>query len=278
MKEGKLDAEELRARCARGWLAGAAPAGGDALPQPRCLIQPASLLRRASPASRPSRRRKGVVGALLDRKNAGVVARDQKDRLELKVSGEASVAPRGGHAVVCGPATPPPMPACTPCARRLRPQTTTDRLSESRAALEKKAALYDRLAAGQADDEGALRCWREGRDGGRGAAAGCTASDQTLPRYLLSLDAHIHTQHTTTSTHRPAGDRYEVDFVMKPRQRQGAVDTTGLAVASGTGARRPAGRCRRLQWRLCATPAQAQGAAARLPAPAPAPVQHLQAG
>ena len=33
-------------------------------------------------------------------------------------------------------------------------QTTTDRLGESRAALEKKAALYDRLARGEVDDEG----------------------------------------------------------------------------------------------------------------------------
>lgn len=31
-----------------------------------------------------------------------------------------------------------------------------------------------------------------------------------------------------------AGDKYEVDFLMKPRQQE-EVDTTGLAVASGTG-------------------------------------------
>jgi hypothetical protein len=33
-------------------------------------------------------------------------------------------------------------------------QTTTDRLGESRAALEKKAELYDRLARGEVGDEG----------------------------------------------------------------------------------------------------------------------------
>ncbi|EFN53927.1 hypothetical protein CHLNCDRAFT_58391 [Chlorella variabilis] len=73
VREGKLDAEELRAR------------------------------------------RKGSMATLLERKNAGVGDRDQRDRLALK--------------------------------------TTTDRLSESRAALEKKAALYDRLARGEVDDE-----------------------------------------------------------------------------------------------------------------------------
>ena len=59
----------------------------------------------------------------------------------------------------CCPPTPP------------RPvQTTTDRLSESRAALEKKAALYDRLARGEVDDEGEApmraawrrAAWRQG--------------------------------------------------------------------------------------------------------------------
>jgi hypothetical protein len=33
-------------------------------------------------------------------------------------------------------------------------QTATDKLGESRAALERKAALYDRLARGEVDDEG----------------------------------------------------------------------------------------------------------------------------
>ncbi|PSC71976.1 pentatricopeptide repeat-containing protein [Micractinium conductrix] len=60
-------------------------------------------------------RRRGPVAALLERKNAGVAGRDHRDRLEIK--------------------------------------TASDRLSESRAALEKKAALYERLAAGEVDDE-----------------------------------------------------------------------------------------------------------------------------
>lgn len=60
-------------------------------------------------------RRKGSVAALLDRKNAGVSQRDARDRQDVK--------------------------------------TASDRLGESRAALERKAALYERLARGEVDDE-----------------------------------------------------------------------------------------------------------------------------
>ncbi|KAL4440396.1 hypothetical protein ABPG75_003397 [Micractinium tetrahymenae] len=60
-------------------------------------------------------RRKGSVAALLERKNAGVAQRDARDRQEIKAN--------------------------------------LDRLSESRAALERKAALYERLARGKVEDD-----------------------------------------------------------------------------------------------------------------------------
>ena len=42
----------------------------------------------------------------------------------------------------------------SPPSTLIPPQTTTDRLAESRAALERKAALYERLARGEVEDEG----------------------------------------------------------------------------------------------------------------------------
>jgi hypothetical protein len=49
-------------------------------------------------------------------------------------------------------------PACLLMSRSCRLlQTTTERLSESRAALEKKAALYERLARGEVDDDGGFQ-------------------------------------------------------------------------------------------------------------------------
>ena len=58
-------------------------------------------------------------------------------------------------------------------------QTTTDRLGESRAALEKKAELYDRLARGEVDDEGE----------GAGALEPSQCTDSMLPALarLLTL-------------------------------------------------------------------------------------------
>ncbi|KAL4431730.1 hypothetical protein ABPG77_002946 [Micractinium sp. CCAP 211/92] len=82
-------------------------------------------------------RRKGSVAALLDRKNAGVTQRDARDRQEIK--------------------------------------TASDRLSESRAALERKAALYERLARGEVeaeDDKYEVDFVMKGDDGGGGGGDG----------------------------------------------------------------------------------------------------------
>lgn len=54
----------------------------------------------------------------------------------------------------CAEPLPPAYPNRLAC-----PQTATDRLSESRAALEKKAALYDKLARGEVDDAGKRGRW-----------------------------------------------------------------------------------------------------------------------
>lgn len=49
-------------------------------------------------------------------------------------------------------------PCTTPCPTPTAAlQTASDRLADSRAALERKAALYDRLARGEEDDEGGWR-------------------------------------------------------------------------------------------------------------------------
>ncbi|KAI3431435.1 hypothetical protein D9Q98_004487 [Chlorella vulgaris] len=122
VKEGKLDAEELRAR------------------------------------------RKGGIAALLGKKNAGVGLRDERDRLEVK--------------------------------------TATDKLGESRAALERKAALYDRLARGEVDDEDAIYevdFLMKGGVGGGGTASG----------------------NGGTAWHQ--------------QQQQGEVDTAGMAAYTATG-------------------------------------------
>lgn len=106
VREGKLDAEELRARwgaqlcvcmcvcvdgvlgtasmlcCGRGrWAAGS---GAFAARPTPCL-----------PAA-PPRRRKGSMATLLERKNAGVGDRDQRDRLALKARWAASMRGQPG--------------------------------------------------------------------------------------------------------------------------------------------------------------------------------------
>lgn len=126
-------------------------------------------------------------------------------------------------------------------------QTTTDRLSESRAALERKAALYERLARGEVDDDGeGQACGSSGRrclsgPTQRGAPtaihwSGHPLDWHTAPQLCALLAHHLwppvphRTAHPCT-----ADDKYEVDFLMKGRQPE--LDTSGMAVHSGTGAR-----------------------------------------
>ncbi len=56
-----------------------------------------------------------------------------------------------------------------PCLPLHLPQTASDRLSESRAALERKAALYERLARGEVEAEGE-RCAASALRAGRALA------------------------------------------------------------------------------------------------------------
>lgn len=119
-------------------------------------------------------RRKGPVAALLERKNAGVAQRDARDRQEIK--------------------------------------TASDRLSESRAALERKAALYERLARGEVDDEDdkyEVDFVMKGGDGGSGAGDGSTVWG------------------SSGGAGRGGGG--------SGGWGGGELDTTGLAVQSGTG-------------------------------------------
>ena len=136
------------------------------------------------------------MAALLERKNAGVASRDQKDRAQIKVLtggllGElnhswlpsrscawlrwlrvvpaACRVPTAPHVEPAG-LVPPGLPACPhpspggerPWERHSTPrpplQTASDRLADSRAALERKAALYERLARGEEDDDGVPIC------------------------------------------------------------------------------------------------------------------------
>ena len=66
-----------------------------------------------------------------------------------------SIAPALSTLLLLSPCNSSEPPAIPPAPL----QTTTDRLSESRAALERKAALYERLARGEVEDEGG--CGRE---------------------------------------------------------------------------------------------------------------------
>lgn len=133
---------------------------------------------------------------------------------------------------------PPSRPRPAPLLFSLA-QKTTDRLSESRSALERKAALYEKLSRGEVDDEG---------EGG-GAPARLPA--RSPPRASLHAQGpHPAFLHCTRCLHALkrgqkvsafprfpfAEERYEVDFLMKGRQ-QPELDTTGMAVHSGTGAR-----------------------------------------
>lgn len=137
------------------------------------------------------------MAALLERKNAGVAARDQKDRAQIKVTHRGAAwrvesqlatfpllccawlrwlrvvpaacrVPTAPH--VENGHVPPGLPACLhpspggerPWERHSTPrpplQTASDRLADSRAALERKAALYERLARGEEDDDGEPIC------------------------------------------------------------------------------------------------------------------------
>lgn len=131
------------------------------------------------------------MAALLDRKNAGVSQRDARDRQDVKARAaleNRSALPCQGPrrccliGVTCGlcpqwaclqqhcahmPHGAPASqsnPASLLCGS-LQLQTASDRLGESRAALERKAALYERLARGEVDDEGEccrLCSWQAG--------------------------------------------------------------------------------------------------------------------
>lgn len=83
VKEGKLDAEELRLRCGRRRLPSGCPECHQAARAPPGVSAP---LLSPLPSLPSIHRRKGKVAALLERKNAGVAARDQRDRLEVKVA------------------------------------------------------------------------------------------------------------------------------------------------------------------------------------------------
>ena len=103
-------------------------------------------------AERKSRKTAGVDVSLLVKKNAGVEARDQRDKEQIQArwQGCACLLQRSA----AGMLVPLAMPRSDHAAGFLGwVQTPADRLAQSYAALEQKAELYDRLASGQHDDE-----------------------------------------------------------------------------------------------------------------------------